>query len=1036
MNQSYRTRRWAAVGGVLLSGLLLSASPLVVAATGDNAKSGHAIEEVVVTAQRAEQSLQDVPVAVSAFTGAMMEDKQIVSPSDLQINAPNVSFTDTNFGGSSFSIRGIGRLVISASGESGVSIHQNQIPVPTNLPAAEFYDMERVEVLRGPQGTLFGRNATGGVINMVTKMPTFDAWDGYLEGEGGGYNDRKGKAGINIPITSNFALRVAGIYLKRDGYIRNTADNQVGNCLIAGTTQTQPCTLKGINKDVDGRDLYSYRVTALYQITDNAKAWVQYNRFYEHDDKVRITNQVCKRSVIPVIGCEPNGFGFDTPNAGTTTGGIFGGLDGAVLLGDPSPTSAFPVTHTGFRKMHTDYEPIYHYRENLWTGEFSYDLSKYTISVDGAYQDSQYVTRQDYNMDVGFNLYANALNPSGLWPTSEPAGPVTADWTSADCNFNDGTSGIFGGCTLPVDQTRVFAYDQSDSQNRYWTAEAKIQSSLDGFFNFIVGTNYLRNESSGDYYVSANTLDLVGNYGVPLLGFPPLYPTMFDATGAPNGNGNVTKSYSVFGETYFQLTPTVKLTAGLRWNDDKKKVEDTSVLYNAVNVNALTGGALGPNPVWTRTTGFLFGDNTDVALGNLYAPDLVQAALATPALSPERFAVSAAVPLAPGFGEQRILTGSPDTAEWKELTGRIGVDVTLSDDSMMYVFYTRGYKPGGFNPPLNSSFVNSGTAAYTFNPEHVDSLEVGSKNTLLDGTLVLNGALFVYDYRGLQVTRIANNTSINDNINAIIKGAELESFWQPDFLPGLAMDVAYSWLNAKVAGSRSVDPINRTAGDPNYITLENIDPGSLTGVNYVARIDQITPTVVQNAYAACGALSQQNPNTACPQVAPDANAVYQTNPATGQPLANGIPSYFSRSFLSNAGVETSDGLPSSLDGKSLPNSPVHTVHVGLAYTWPIDFIAGSLTARWDYYWQSDSYAREFNTPGDKIDSWDQHNASLIYESNDGHWLAKAWVRNLQNEDNVTGKYLTSDTSGFYRNYFLTDPRLYGVSVRYSFQRAR
>ncbi len=120
----------------------------------------------------------------------------------------------------------------------------------------------------------------------------------------------------------------------------------------------------------------------------------------------------------------------------------------------------------------------------------------------------------------------------------------------------------------------------------------------------------------------------------------------------------------------------------------------------------------------------------------------------------------------------------------------------------------------------------------------------------------------------------------------------------------------------------------------------------------------------------------------------------------------------------------------------MPNSPEQTVHVGLAYTWPIDFIAGSLTARWDYYWQSDSYAREFNTPGDKIDSWDQHNASLIYESNDGHWMAKAWVRNLQDEDNVTGKYLTSDTSGFYRNYFLTDPRLYGVSLRYSFERSK
>ncbi len=401
-------------------------------------------------------------------------------------------------------------------------------------------------------------------------------------------------------------------------------------------------------------------------------------------------------------------------------------------------------------------------------------------------------------------------------------------------------------------------------------------------FNFIVGTNYTKADSNGDYYVVANTLDLVGVYGVGPLGFPPLYPTMFDATGAPNGS-NKTESYSVFGETYFQLTPTVKLTAGLRWNDDKKDVSDTSILFNAINANAvgaslptpdvLVGlGLLDPNYVtnggsgtggtgtsWTRTLNILLGPlapgspESDLAMYYGATQAQLDAAATTPAYQPGAASPSAlSVPPAPGFGERRALTGSPDNAEWKELTGRIGVDVTLNDDSMMYVFYTRGYKPGGFNPPLNEAFVNSGTAAYTFKPEHVDSLEVGTKNTLLDGTLQLNGAFFFYDYRGLQVTRIANNTSINDNINAIIKGAELESVFQPEFLPGLSLDVAYSWLNAKVAGSESVDPIDRTAGDPNYITLENIDAGSLTGVNYVAQVDQITPALIQDAYAPVG----------------------------------------------------------------------------------------------------------------------------------------------------------------------------------------
>ncbi len=1065
------TRRHRGVR-LAVPGLLLSVSLPLAAAPA-------AIEEVVVTAQRAEESVQDVPIAVSAFTGAMMEDKQIISPSDLQLNAPNVSFTATNFGDASFSIRGIGRLVISSSGESGVSIHQNEIPVPTNLPAAEFYDMERVEVLRGPQGTLFGRNATGGAINMVTKMPDFESVNGFIDGEYGDYEHSRIKGALNIPITANFGLRAAGMYLKRDGYIENTAHGQVGDCLVPGSTidnpQTTPCELQGIDDDIDGRDLYSVRLTGLWEINDNARWWVQYSRMEEDDDKVRITNQVCERNDIPTIGCKPDGFGFESPHAGTTTGGIFGGLNGAVLLGDPAPTKAFnPPGKPGFRKMHTDFEPVYEYEENLWTTGFSYDFEQYTFSLQAGYREAEYLSRQDYLMDVGFNLYATPLNPSGLWPTSEPAGGAGADWTSSECNYNDGTSGIFGGCILEVDQTRVFAYDQSDSESEFWTVEAKLQSAFDGPFNFIVGANYSESESFGDYYVVANTLDLVGVYGVGPLGFPPLYPTMYNATGEPNA-ANEFEGYSMFGEVYFDLTPNLKLTAGLRYNNDEKKVSDSSILYNAISADAVGAGLLAvtvpvapgvdlpltaiglldPNAAanaqavaqaggthWTRTLNILLGPlggapETDLATYYGATQAQLDAAALTPAYSAERFAISALVPPAPGFGERRDLTGSPKDARWKEVTGRIGIDMQVNDDSMIYAFYTKGYKPGGFNPPLNESFVNSGTAAYTFDSESVDAIEVGTKNILLDGGLMLNGSFFMYDYKGLQVTRIANNTSINDNINADIMGAELESVWRPEALPGLSIDVAYSWLNAEVSGSESVDPINRTAGDPDFVTLENIDAGSLTGVNYIANRGQITQAHVNEAYGLCRALSAQNPlnGAPCPAVAP------------GATYADGLPAYFSRGYLDGSAldslgnplntvgiVETSDGFATNLQGNQLPNSPEHTIHIGAAYTWEVGALAGSLTARWDYYWQAESYAREFNTAGDEIDSWDQHNASLIYESNDGHWMVKAWVRNIQDEDNVTGKYLTSDTSGFYRNYFLTEPRIWGASVRYSFDR--
>jgi outer membrane receptor protein involved in Fe transport len=1019
--------------------------------------AAEAIEEVVVTAQRTEQSVQEVPIAVSAFSGEMMEDKQIINPSDLQLAAPNVSFTATNFGGSSFSIRGIGRLVIAGSGENGVSIHQNQIAVPTNLPAAEFYDLERVEVLRGPQGTLFGRNATGGAVNMVTKMPDFESWNGNWDVETGDYSHRRIKGALNIPVTDNFAIRMAGMALERDGYIENTAYKQRGDCVIPGTTLvdaygpsannanlpnsaniqsgninpnvTQPCSIANIDDDIDGRDITTYRITAAWQILDNMDAWLQYSSFREDDDKVRITNQVCEQSALPTLGCTADGKGWDVPHNGSTTGGLFGGLNEAVLLGTASPYNGFPQRGTGYRKQHTDYEPEYFYEEDMWTMGVNYDFENYRVGLLAGYVEQNYNSRQDYLMDVGNVLFANAQNPAGLWPTSDTANnQAGADWTDAQCNFNDGTSGIFGGCVMDVDQTRVFAFDQASSESEYLTVELKLESDLEGPLNFVVGTNYSEYEGYGDYYVVANTLDLVGLYGVPKLGFPPLYPTLFNSTSNPNGDGSMGDSIAYFGEVYYDLTESLKLTVGLRYNDDHKEVSDSGVLYNAVNVNALVGGLLGPDPFWSRTTGFLFGAPAG-DLERYYVPEAqLAAASATGVLSPERLAVSRAVPLAPGFNEQRVLTGSPSEEDFQETTGRIGLDWQINDQTMVYGFFTRGYKPGGFNPPQNADLATE-SVKYIFDSEQVDAYEIGAKNVFRDGTLMVNAAAFMYDYGGLQTTRIRNNNSINDNIDAQIMGLELEVFWQPEWAPGLSIDASYAYLKAEVDGSTSLDPLNRTAGNPDFITLKNIDPGSATAVNYVARVNgtgRITDAIINAGYAGCGALSSLNPNAGCP-------AVTSGTTYTGiSGLTQELPAYFSRSFLASQGVEVSDGFNVDLDGNSLPNAPENTFHLGAAYTWQIDQIAGALTARWDYSWRDDQYAREFNTKGDFIEAWFQHNAALIYESNDGHWEGRLWIRNILNDDNITGKYLTSDTSGFFRNYFLTEPRLFGASLKYSF----
>ena len=1066
-------------GVAALTGLVLMA-PFTTLAAEEDEEDSQFIEEVTVTAQRVAESIQDVPIAVTALTGDDIEERQVITPSDLQMNASNVSFTATNFGGSSFSIRGIGNLVIARSGEPGVSQHLNEIAVSANLNTLEFFDMERVEVLRGPQGTLFGRNATGGAINFVTRKPDPGVVNGFVDFEYGDYDHARSKAAVNLPLGDSVAVRLAGFQLERDGYTKNLAHGQVGS---------NGQMLSGIDETVDGRDILAYRGTILWEITDQARVWGLYSRFEEDDDRARITNQVCVQNPLPTTGCLPDEFGWETSHLGATTAGIFAGAAGALPFGARDGSYDFPRPPiNSYRQMHTDFDPIFQNREEIWAFGFDFDFSCYSASIIGARRDNTYLSQQDYTMDVGASLGPTAVNPQGVWPASRPAGGAGAEWTSDECNLLDGTAGIFGGCRLGVAQNRVFAFDQLDAYSEYWTVEAKIHSNYEAPYGFLAGVTTYESFGYGGYYVLANTLDLVSLYGSTVLGAPPLYPSFFMNANDPV-EGTTGDGFAAFGEVYYDLSDRMKLTAGLRYNEDDKATSDTSVLFNSADANAAFGGLLG-DTVWLRSG--LFGEmvaiasgaaagisttsqrilefhdaqgtyaqNAPTAIGLVVAvgaaqaigaqvlaetlpaalvptvvaglplpPLLQQTVLALLSGNPAAIgldrgrqagaaafaAIANAIGPVPAFGETRFVTGSPSASSWNEFSGRLGIDYRLDDGTLLYGFYSRGYKPGGFNPAIPPQFQE--TTPFTFEAEQVNAIEVGAKRTLRDGRLVLNGAAFYYDYAGLQATRIRNNTSINENVDARIMGVEIEGVWRPEAFPQAWVDFAYGWLDSSVVDSESIDPINRTGGNPAYIVLNNIDPGASTAVNYVAVESQITAEVVAAALGStpAGALDLRNGQTV-------ESVSYPANSA-----GVSIPAYFSRNFLRQVGVETLDGVPVDLDGNRLPNAPDHTLRLGLAYTFPMQ--GGDLTARWDVYWQSDSHAREFNTRGDEIDSWTQHNASLIYER--GGWTAKTWVRNVANEDNVTGKYLTSDTSGFFRNYFVTEPRIFGVSVRYAF----
>ena len=197
----------------------LALAPLL--AAGNLAHGQQAVEEIVVTAQKREENLYEVPVAVSAFNDETLERAIIDDVADLGRYAPSLTANNVSAGGSNIFMRGVGNEIIAVGADSSVAIYVDGVYTPRFTSALNnFVDVERVELVKGPQGTLYGRNATGGAINIVTKQPSAEAsFRGDVEI--GNYSGRKVRAAGGGAITDTLFGRLALVYNKKDNYSYN-----------------------------------------------------------------------------------------------------------------------------------------------------------------------------------------------------------------------------------------------------------------------------------------------------------------------------------------------------------------------------------------------------------------------------------------------------------------------------------------------------------------------------------------------------------------------------------------------------------------------------------------------------------------------------------------------------------------------------------------------------------------------------------------------------------------------------------------------
>ncbi len=304
---------------VLLGGCataMLAAPSMASAQEAAAEKADAEVREIIVTAQKREESIQDTPLAITALDTALLDQSGVKNAEGLSAIVPNVVVRPFN-NSIIVATRGISNENTSNLGDASLAFHVNGVYVGRpRTAAALFYDVERVELLRGPQGTLYGRNSTAGALNLITKRPDTSAIAGGADLSYGNYDAVAARGYINVPLGETIALRASAFYSKHDGYAINNRQVPpipllVGpppavagpNALIAATNAAN-VNIPSIRSGDDDNE-FSGRLSLLFKPSDRF-SWVITGQYSETDEVGQVRS----------IANTPNYFAVGGPQAG------------------------------------------------------------------------------------------------------------------------------------------------------------------------------------------------------------------------------------------------------------------------------------------------------------------------------------------------------------------------------------------------------------------------------------------------------------------------------------------------------------------------------------------------------------------------------------------------------------------------------------------------------------------------------------------------------------------------------------------------
>ena len=667
------------------------------------------IEEIVVTATKKAESIQDLAISIDALSAEDISDNLIYDIQDVAETTPGLLINKSIGSGSQFSIRGSGSYGIGAAvvGQLVTAINGHSVNTSVMVDTS-FFDSERIEILKGPQGTLFGRNAVGGVINVITARPTQEV-GGYVDLELGDYNSEKLTMAVNVPISDSVRTRLAMLINDKDGDITN---------LVTGNS-------------MNGRGELAVRFSLDADISDDTVLKFTYSHQDASDTRTQEAITHCDQD--EMYGCDPYTLG--ALNTSAHTGGSFNAVLNLIagLMPDANTNSAVGPSGRSIDAIYLNREPIHNSTSTTANLEIDHQLSD-TMQMVMKYT---YSTRDFQQTDDNDGGYSTVPFPGFLVGQVPGLPPLSISWTADFKRFSE-----------VVDSDRVYNFSTVMAEEQQ--AEISFISDYDGAFNFVVGAYMFDQRNDNDYQVQFSATELLTSYarhpynmilfggaltgygGTALnqaivLGAPgslsptgvaglmqlPKYITPNELAGTLNDDNVRIKSKAIYGEMYFDLSEATKLTIGLRYNDD---IVNDSLMSCTFDFDC---------PSWFATNG--------------------------PATS--------------------TFVRNPTTVKVEDdaFGGKVALQHDLTDNQMIYVSYTTATKSGGVNPTGTRGAIG---IPDTYDQEITEVLDIGYRSTLMDGAVRLNANIFNNQVDGTVFAQIVDASAANTNFDTEINGFE------------------------------------------------------------------------------------------------------------------------------------------------------------------------------------------------------------------------------------------------------------------------